>query len=58
MGPQICEGLPNPHLGAHQRGHATTRFLEGFLDGSLQEVLLGSVLRKHLVRGFSRERGS
>ena len=30
-------------LGAHQGGHATARFLEGFLEGSLKEVLLRRV---------------
>ena len=29
-------------------GHATIRFLEGFLEVSLKEVLLGSVLRRRL----------
>ena len=51
-------------LDARQRGHATTRFLEGFLEGSLKEVLLrrflegalsgfqsGQVLRRVLRRG-------
>ena len=46
--------------GAHQGGHATTRFLEGFLEGSLKEALLRrlpgasegtEVLRKVLRRG-------
>ena len=36
--------------GAHQGGHATTRFLEGFLEGSLKEVLLRRVLCKRRVR--------
>ena len=43
-------------LGAHQGGHATARFLEGFLEGSSKEVLLRRVLRRRLVRG-SIERG-
>ena len=35
----------------HARGgHATARFLEGFLEGSLKEVLLRRVLRRHVVR--------
>ena len=37
-------------LGAHKGGHATTRFLEGFLESSLNEVLLRRVLRRCLVR--------
>ena len=36
--------------GAHHVGHATTRFLEGLLEGSLKEVLLRRVLSRHLVR--------
>ena len=35
---------------AQQGGHATTRFLEGFLEDSSKEVLLRRVLRRHLVR--------
>ena len=31
-------------------GHATARFLEGFFEGSLKEVLLRRVLRRYLVR--------
>ena len=31
-------------------GHATTRALAGFLDGSSKEVLLRRVLRRRLVR--------
>ena len=34
----------------YQGGHATARFLEGFLEGSLKEVLLRRVLRRRLVR--------
>ena len=41
--------LPENRL-LHQGGHATARFLEGFLDGSLKEVLLRRVLRRHPVR--------
>ena len=37
-------------LGAHQGGHATARFLEGFLEASSKEVLHGRVLRRRLVR--------
>ena len=37
-------------LHAHQGGHAATRFLEGCLEGSLQEVLLRRVRRRNLVR--------
>ena len=44
-------------FGAHQGGHATTRFLEGFLEGSLKEVIHARVLRRPLVR-VSRDRGS
>ena len=39
-------------LGAHPGGHAKTRLLEGFFEGSydsMKEVLLSSVLRR---RGF------
>ena len=36
--------------GHTKKGHATTRFLEGFSEGSLKEVLLGRVLRRHVVR--------
>ena len=32
-------------LGEHQGDHATARFLEGFSDGSLKEVLLRRVLK-------------
>ena len=50
--------LKRNFLGAHQGGHGTTRFLQGFLEGSLKEVLLRRVLRlrrvhgRHLVRGL------
>ena len=37
-------------LGTRQGGHATTSFLEGFLEGSLKEVLDRRVLRRCLVR--------
>ena len=37
-------------LHAHQGGHATSRFLEGFSEGSLKEVLLGRVLTRRLAR--------
>ena len=37
-------------LGAHQGGHATTCFLEGFVEGSLKEVLLRRVLGRCLVK--------
>ena len=50
-------------LGGLQRGHAATRFLEGFLEGFLKEVLLrrrlvrvsagADVLRRVLRRGVS-----
>ena len=46
-------GLPCPsgESGAHAKGgHATARVLEGFVEGSLKEVLLRRVLRRHLVR--------
>ena len=38
--PPIKSPLPPFSLGAHQGGHATTCFLEGFLEGSFKEVLL------------------
>ena len=50
--------LPEPRLlilGAHQGGHATARFLEGFLEGSFKEVLLGRVLRRCLCVRVSIE---
>ena len=39
-----------------KEGHATTCFLEGFLEGSLKEVLLGRILRRSLIR-VSVDRG-
>ena len=46
-------------LGRTPRGSCNrTRLLEGFLEGSLKEVLLRRVLRRHLVKGFKRDRGS
>ena len=38
-------------LDAHQGGHAITRFLKGFLEGSVNEVLVRSFLRRRLVSG-------
>ena len=32
---RICESIRANQSGAHQGGHATARFLEGFLEGSL-----------------------
>ena len=43
-------GRFSPEGGAHQRGHATTRVLQGFFEGSLKEVLRRRVLRRCLVR--------
>ena len=37
-------------IGCTPRGHAKIRFLEGLLEGSLQEVLLRRVPRRRLVR--------
>ena len=37
-------------IGRTPRGHTTARFLEGFLECSLKEVLLRRVLRRRLVR--------
>ena len=37
-------------LGAHQGGHATIRFLEGFFEGSFKEELLRRVFKRALVR--------
>ena len=37
-------------IGALQGGREITRLLEGFLEGSLMEVLLGRALRRRLVR--------
>ena len=47
--------LPQKMFGVTKRvhtkgGHATTCFLEKFLEASLKEVLLRRVLRRHLVR--------
>ena len=39
-----------PKIGRTPRGHATACFIEGFLEGSLKEMLLGRVLRRRLVR--------
>ena len=38
------------HRADTKGGHARIRFLEGFLEGSLKEVLLTRVLRRRLVR--------
>ena len=37
-------------FGRAPRGHATARFLEGFLEGSLKEALLRRVLRRRPAR--------
>ena len=49
-GTHTIEGILDKQEAAHQGGHATARFLEGFLEGSLKEVLLIRVLGRRLVR--------
>ena len=46
--PTMCH--KNITRGAHQRGHATTHFLEGLPEGSRKEMLLRRVLRRCLAR--------
>ena len=51
--PRVLQRVSEPPNRAHTKGgHATARFLEGFSEGSLKEVLLRRVLRRHLVRGL------
>ena len=53
-----CDALKShrPNSGTHQGGHAIIRFLEGFLEGSLKEVLLrsqgSSVVKTRFLEGF------
>ena len=47
------EKMPTSKIGCTPRGSCNRMFLrilEGFLEGSLKEVLLRRVLRRHLVR--------
>ena len=54
-----CQKIPfaNLHkqkLDAHEGGHATTRFLEGILEGSLKEVLGRRLVRVSVGTGVPR----